>query len=360
VLFGFTLLPKSFALKVHTASGVYGLVAATGISWAAGMVFLNQPGSDAPLDLVFNLAFAGFAFVFGSDLGQKNLPLWFWWALMTPLVVTFVYSVVQGPDVAGFFSGCGTGSIFYGAMMGTGFIALFFLGVHRVSNIYISISFIFLSGAVLSASRGVLLAIFLTTVVYLLTIAPGLRFYFHAVKGLLAGVSIFPIVLVFTRMMNTPEPGAPLLLISKRAVDTFSATEDSPLPVYTAGRWEIWVETVRSIVSPAALGFGVGSDSVLVSFGETHPHNLFLSLLLAGGLLSLVPFLLLVGRVFVSMSDSSDVAQKIPAGLGMFWLTWLMFSGNFKVAGLLFYFLAIALLSSQRNPDAPKKCSSRD
>jgi len=358
-LLGFSLLFSISVPKVHFVPGFYGLIAAAGASWAAGMLFLNETGSQNYLDILFILVVGFFTFLFGSELGPSRLPRWFWWALITPLGVIFMFSIVQGPNSAGYFSGPSMGTIFYGWMMGTGFITLFFLGKDRNSNIYIAMSFIFLLGGVLSASRGAILALFLTTVVFLIAVSPNLRSYSHSAKILLLGGGIFWIapvcVSLFTVLTNKvfgiesdSRPNHPLPLLANRAFRTFTKPEGSPLRVDTAGRSEIWMETLRHISSPFDLLFGVGSSSVLVSFGQAHPHNLFLSVLLAGGLLSLVPLLLLIWRVSVSMFGSSEIAQRIPAALSMFWLLSAMLSGSFGDSTLLFYFLSIALLSSQR------------
>ena len=356
-LLGFSLLFRIPAPKVHFVPGFYGLIAAAGTSWAAGMLFLNEAGSRVYLDILFILVVGFFTFLFGSDLGPSRLPRWFWWALITPLGVIFMYSIVQGPDSAGYFSGPSMGTIFYGWMMGTGFITLFFLGKDRNSNIYIAMSFIFLFGAVLSASRGAILALFLTTVIFLITVSPSLQLYSHSVKILLLGVGIFwfaPVCVSLYEFLTNKvfgiesNRGRFSFLLIDQIFQTFTTPEESPLPIYTSGRWEIWMETLHRISSPVDLLFGVGSSSVFVSFGQSHPHNLFLSFLLAGGLLSLVPFLLLIWRVSFSMFESSEIAQRIPAGLSMFWLLSALLSGSFGDSTVLFYFLSIALLSSQR------------
>lgn len=323
----------------------WGLFAFFGIGWAAVSVGVNQgiESVTAPLVAMVMLAL-GAIISFFVPSGGKKLLLWGPSALF--LVHQFVTTLFQGPLPGGFF-GQGTGSIAFGHLMAVGFLLSYLASLNfaQHANLCFAVSGVFMVGVMLSGSRGALfgLLVGLSLIQLGILFEKSVRAVLHELKKIsfLLILTVFPFFLppsLLPNQQRTP-------IIQRKLTQTFEQSEEYGsfhVQIYTAGRLEIWAETFGKFKSPLDAIIGTGHSSIETAFGVTYPHNLFLELLLIGGLLSLVPFFLFLIGVF-----RKTFGQGIMNGFEFFILAatvgvFSMFSGDLTYNAIFFYLLGLA------------------
>lgn len=137
--------------------------------------------------------------------------------------------------------------------------------------------------------------------------------------------------------------GVPVM--RRKLVETFELSErfeSLEIPLYTAGRLEIWAKTWDEFGNFPSILAGTGQSLVETTFGPTYPHNLFLEIFLAGGLLALIPFVVflfvLFRNMYVPFFEKRFDFFILAAVTGVF----SMFSGDIAYNKVFFYFVGLA------------------
>lgn len=318
----------------------WGLFALLGMTWAVISLGINQgiASAMAPLAALFTLFFATLISFFIPAQGKLFL-MWGPSALL--LLHQFAISILQGPLSGGFF-GQGTGSIAFGHLMALGFLISYFASLNssQQSNFFFAVSAVFMVGVMLSGSRGALLGLAVGLALVQLGILFGrnLRAMLRELRRIIYLGSLTALPFLLPSQQSVP-------VIQRKLTQTFELSEEVgslQIPIYSAGRWEIWAETWSEFENLTDVVIGIGQSSVETIFGATYPHNLFLELLLIGGLLTLVPFFLFLITVFRKTFDQTTTDRfeffVLAITVGVF----SMFSGDLSYNVIFFYFVGLA------------------
>jgi len=334
----------------------WALASLLGGGWAALFVGMNE-GLGSAATVLFVVAvtlFAAFTSFFLPTQG-KNFLLWGPSVLL--LVHQFAITLLRGPLPGGFF-GQGTGSIAFGHLMAIGFLVSYLLSKRsvRYHNVFFAGSAMFTIGVMLSGSRGALLGLVLAIALVHLRVflRTGLSATSRELRRFTYGgfLTVFPFFLP-----NIFMPGrgfAPV--IQRKLIETFELSEkvgSLEVPFYTAGRLEIWITTWQKFENGMDVLFGTGRSSVETIFGMTYPHNLFLELLLVGGLLTVVPFVLFLLALFLRMYNPAFDNRFEFFLLAMVTGVFSMFSGDLGYNIVFFYFLGLSYGQIRKQSGAP-------
>jgi O-antigen ligase len=316
-----------------------------GGAWATLSVWFAE-GVQAAANIALVLAVTCFAGIASFFLPAEGKTLLVWGPSLLLLAHQLGITILQGSLPHGFL-GRGTGSIAFGHLMAIGVFVSYFLSKKsdRYGNFLFAGSAMFTIGVMLSGSRGALLGTvvgigLILVKVYLRTglsktLSELRRF---AILGFLTFLPLF-----ISGIFIPGKPGGPAMKM--KLIETFEISErfgHLEAPLYTAGRLEIWVTTWQEIENPMKMLFGSGKSLIDTSFGSTYPHNLFLEVALAGGLLALVPFSIFFASVFRRMYETG-----LNSGFDFFLfasvtLAFSMFSGDLAYNIVFFHFLGLS------------------
>lgn len=316
-----------------------------GGTWAALAVWFAQ-GIQAATNILLVLAVTCFAGFISFFLPTKGKTLLIWGPSLLLLAHQLGITILQGSMPHGFL-GRGTGSIAFGHLMAMGVFVSYLLSKksYTYRNFLFACSAMFSIGVMLSGSRGALLGTvvgigLILVNVYLRT---GLRETLDELRrfAVLGFLTCLPFFL--SGVLMPGKQGGPAM--NMKLIETFEISErfgQLEAPLYTAGRLEIWVITWQEIQNPMDILFGSGKSLIDTSFGSTYPHNLFLEVALAGGLLALVPFSIFLGSVFRRMYETG-----LSSGFDFFLfalvtLVFSMFSGDLAYNIVFFHFLGLS------------------
>lgn len=140
-------------------------LAAFGVFCAWMLLTLGWTSPDAEVvaqaaDLFYLFAFVTMALAVASRLSTRELELVWWWLLATALLYV-VAALMTGPDPQGRYSALGGGPNVFVRVMTFGVLAAFVLALLRRATLVLVTVPLFVAGAVLSGSRGGLLALIL-------------------------------------------------------------------------------------------------------------------------------------------------------------------------------------------------------
>lgn len=316
-----------------------------GGAWATLSVWLAE-GVQAATQIGLVLFVTGFAGIASFFLPAEGKTLLIWGPSLLLLAHQLGITILQGSLPHGFL-GRGTGSIAFGHLMAIGVFVSYFLSKksYRYGNLLFAGSAMFMIGVMLSGSRGALLGtvVGIGLILVKVYVRTGLsktlselrRF---AILGFLSSLPPF-----ISGVFMPGRAGGPAM--NTKLIETFQISErfgQLEGPLYTAGRLEIWVITWQEIQNPMDMLFGSGKSLIDTSFGSTYPHNLFLEVALAGGLLALVPFSIFLMSVFRRMYETG-----LNSGFDFFLfasvtLVFSMFSGDLAYNIVFFHFLGLS------------------
>lgn len=326
----------------------WGVMGSLSAAWLAWNLFTLQL-YDESFTILVGAAFAVLGTYFSFNTSQTEMTNFVWLPVLAALGLVFIFSVFQGPVGDGWFEGYGTGPIDYGRLMGTGAIICLALAARQARGqaTFFALAFPFLLGAfLLSGSNGVQLSLGLALAAFLFGLLSNNEARGRGLIGTgVLAISIFLTISGDLSSSNTSLPGVASIVAD-------SQTRDSDvIPVYTSGRDAIWRVTIQEFGSARDLFFGTGQVVINAGGNETHPHNLLLGLALAGGLVTVVPLVVLgifAVSIFFQEPRSQDSATQIPFLLFLFWLGSAMLSGDFRDNQLVFFFLAILVGQAHR------------
>lgn len=322
----------------------WGLAALITTPWWISSLFVAQSYDEgyAAVAIVATATFSSFLSFF-IPAGGRDLLLWLPTVLY--LSVVFVRTILAGPLPGGFF-GQLTGSIAFGHLMVVGFVATYFLSqrLPAFRNLIFAAGTVFVVGVMLSGSRGALVG--LVVAVGIIVVGVFLRSGMASATrevtrfGLLGGVAVLPFFLPYEFVTGREAPG----VLRRKIMETFELSEQvgSVEVPYSAGRFQIWSTTLEQFETFADVVIGKGQSTIQLGSGATYPHNLFLELLLIGGLVTVVPFILFLVFLFWKMFDRAYQGRfeffVLAATTGLF----SMFSGDLSYNIIFFYFLGLA------------------
>lgn len=262
--------------------------------------------------------------------------LFLWKVFLVIAVVYFLGAVIAGPGEQGRYSAFGGGPNVFVRIMGLGAIAALLVHLRTHNAFVLGLLPIFAAGAVLSGSRGGLVAAASIAVIALPALFRQLgwrRSFGFAVLVLGGAVVSF---LAFGNALTT---------VFEQRVVLLTLVDG-----YSSGRSEIVAAALDLFREHPIVGVGLDGYYGLVGqyAGLEYPHNLFLAAAAEGGLIGLV-FLLLP-----LMYMAKHLLSKRPLGAitlcawlaSFFMLVSSMFSGDYYDSRFIWFFAIAALCSS--------------
>ncbi|MCW2831507.1 MAG: O-antigen ligase family protein [Aeromicrobium sp.] len=291
--------------------------------------------SDHVIDLVLVVAFVLLAgHVAGSMSREAVASLWTWFFVVG--LVYFAAAILAGPGLQGRYSAFGGGPNVFVRVVLIALLAALFLAVGRRWWVLLAVP-LFLAGAVLSGSRGGLVAFAIVMVVAAAPLLRRLPRRAIALIGVGAALVIALVPAIVTSVVTT---------IDERFIgQTLNQRYDS-------GRGGIAAETLR--IFDEHLITGAGLDSYYAQVGQyvelEYPHNLVLATAADGGVVGL---LLLAGAVAALgwSARRGPVSREALFLLlaGMFVLISSLFSGDYYDSRLMWFFLVLAAVEGRRD-----------
>jgi len=215
-------------------------------------------------------------------------------------------------------------------VMGSGLLAVTYLWAKTKRNYWLLFAPLFLMCAVLSGSRGGLIAI---TLGYLVFIALILRDTPRRLAGILLVIGLSSVLFSVSPVQETVAT-----FWNERFVQqTFYNMYYSDRDVLFAEAWEMFV-------NQPIVGVGLNGFKYETITNEPYPHNLILSIASEGGCVGLVLFLismvLLIARWFRPMA----LEHKVAFSLGILYFVANMFSGYYYDARFMWFFFLLYLM----------------
>lgn len=273
-LFWFAGMPARERAAIRIANGMIALYIWAG--WSLATSLWAPPTAqlgEAIENLVLLVIIVTFASVIASVLPEQALArLWLWFVIAA--ILYFLAAMAAGPGDQGRYSAFGGGPNVFARIMGIGAIgALFFVMKNRTIWPLMVVP-LFALGAVLSGSRGGLLAAGLAVLVSSVPLVRRL--------GAGTSVAIAAVLSVGLGVANAMSSGRLLDMVSQRFV------QQTLVEGYLSGRDVIADEAWRMVESAPLFGVGLDGYGALnqLSFEVNYPHNLFLSAWVEGGIIS--------------------------------------------------------------------------
>ena len=271
-----------------------------------------------------------------ADRRTLDLLWWFWLAAGLSY---FVLASLSGVDGQGRLTLPAGGPNVFVRVLALGVISAVFLAYQRRAFWPWPLAFALGIGALLSGSRGGVLGL---AVIAVLAFLPLLR----VVRGgtlVLVGTFGGGLGVVGWRVFRDSAPVSSVVeFVNSRFV------EDTLVEGYTAGRDQITPLALDIFRDHAAFGAGLDAWQVLQPTSFVHPHNLYLSTAVDGGLvgaaLLTVALLLPLHRAVVSRPLAAGTWAALAAALLIFISA--MFSGYYYDSRLLWFFLILAVAYS--------------
>ncbi|ROS54737.1 O-antigen ligase [Frigoribacterium sp. PhB24] len=271
--------------------------------------------------------------------------LFLWKVILVIAVVYFLGAVAAGPGDQGRYSAFGGGPNVFVRIMGLGAIAALLIHLRTLNVLVLGLLPIFAAGAVLSGSRGGLVAAASIAVIAVPALFKRLgwrRSFGFSVLVLGGGVISF---IAF---------GSALTRVFEQRVVLLTLVDG-----YSSGRSEIVAAALDLFRQHPFIGVGLDGYYGLVGqyAGLEYPHNLFLAAAAEGGLIGLV--LLLLPLTFVAtclLRGRPLTAVTLCAWLAsLFMLVSSMFSGDYYDSRFIWFFAIAALSSASAAAGSPER-----
>lgn len=288
------------------------------------------------LDLAFMGAFVGLAWACVGWLPSDTVDrLWKWLAITG--VVYFVAAIAAGPDVQGRYAALGGGPNVFVRVMVLAALAVTYLASHKGRTRLLWLLPLFVLGAVLSGSRGGMVAF---AVVVVMGGWPMLR-------RMRRKVVVRLLVLAASAAAVVPRILGPETLDSLRTRWVVLTFESG----YSSGRDSIYSQ-VWELFSQSPI-FGVGLDGYYGLVGKhagfEYPHNVVLASAAEGGIIGAGLFLLAVLLFWLATRPGPMPPSALYLTLAAVYLLGAsMFSGDYYDARLLWFFFGLAAIEASR------------
>lgn len=308
--------------------------------WMSASVLWAQPAARVGRALEDQFFLTAFVLVIIVLIGwlpaAANQSLWTWFYCVG--IVYFIAAIAAGPGINGRYSAFGGGPNVFVRIMAIAGVAAIFLAITRNRLLPLVTVPVFALGALLSGSRGGLIA---AAAILLLSLFPLSRqLGLKRVLGLLA--SGYAVYLVADRY----EGGQLYGLIEKRFIEqTFEQG-------YASDRNTISGDALRIFTEHPILGAGIDGYYALQGAGTAfeYPHNLLLASAAEGGIIGAT---LLIAAVFAFVRTAMKRGSLPPMVLaalmsGGIMLVAGMFSGDYYDSRFMWMFLALAAVENTR------------
>lgn len=329
-------------------TGIGGILFTAWLWYMAASALRAPPGSriiDNLLDLFFLGAFVALGWAVVARSPGSVDRLWSWFAAAG--AVYLIAALAAGPDVQGRFAALGGGPNVFVRVMVVAALAVTYLAAVRGATRLLWLLPAFAVGAVMSGSRGGLLAF---AAVVLVGGWPMLRRMNRRTARrllLLTGASVVAALLVLPRVL-----GADVLegLQYRFVVLTFEQG-------YSSGRSAIWADAWEAFTRAPV--FGVGLDGYYGLFGRfsgyEYPHNILLAVLGEGGVVGVV----LLGLAIVAFGATARAGRSQPVVLycalaALYLALASMSSGDYYDSRLVWFFLGLAAIEARRSFTSPR------
>ena len=321
----------------------FGFLAFLAAMWSMVWLSVNHGGNHA-LEVIAIAVTATYATFLSFYLPSAGSVALLWGPALTAMIILLLVTLIAGPQTGGFFGL--TGSIAFGQLMVVGFLLTYFFSErffkHR--HLIFAAGSVFIVGVMLSGSRGALVGLIVAVVLIVVgaLVRTGRAAALREVKRF-SLLSILTVVLSFLMVGIVLRSGSPPVILRKLA-ETFQLSEQVgsvQIPFYSSGRFQIWSSTLEQFETFVDVLVGKGQSTVQIGSLVFYPHNLFLELLLIGGLVTVVPFVLFLVFLFRKMFDPVYAGRfdffVLAATTGVF----SMFSGDLNYNIVFFFFLGL-------------------
>jgi O-antigen ligase len=329
-----SLLPSVYHIPIRMSVVV--LAGSAGIAFTFTRSLEATLWSRPTLDLASMLLLVPLAFLAGS-VSQRIVPPMLW-VFVSLFVVQLLWAISSGPNERAAYSFYSVHTIEFGLMMGTATLVSLTLFLDSPRWFLLLFPIIFGAGVMISLSRGALIATICGAAIILLLEARKATDY----RSVIFVVGLVPLgAWALSSLVYAQDPR-----IQKLASVTESGTLTQFFRTSDSDRWKLW----QLVLDKAPSGWGIlwGSGDSYVDRGYTelsHPHNLFLTFGVTGGLIAL----LLIGvflfvAFYLSVSATRhDPSSPLLAGLLALWAIHLQFNGGIGDGANLFLLAGFAL-----------------
>lgn len=293
--------------------------------------------ASAVLDLMFQGVFTAAAWAAYGRLPARAAD-WVWlWFLVAGLVY-ILSAVVEGPDVQGRYSALGGGPNIFVRVMVLAALGALYLATTRSKPRLLWLVPVFMVWAVLSGSRGGLLAFGLAVAI------GGIALLRRMNRRVAVASLVVAVVGVAT---------ASQLLGGERLADlryrfVVLTLEDR----YASGRDVLFEDTWALFEQSPVFGVGIDGYQALVPFTRNlaYPHNLVLATMAEGGVVGLA---LLLAALLALLGIAWRGRKKLTVSYSLFAAGFLfittLFSGDYYDSRLLWLFLGLAAIDARRD-----------
>lgn len=288
-------------------------------------------------DLWFLVVLTALTWMIATRLSRSTLSVVWDWAYWTGLIY-FAGAIASAPDIQGRYSAFGGGPNVFVRVMLVAALAALYLTAKRGRRAFLLALPIFMVGAVLSGSRGGLLAF---GAACLLGAWPMLR---HLRKSAIVTLGIGLAVIVSGALYFAR--GLVSTTLAQRYFDqTFSARYDSGRSEIFSQSMDLWGEN---------FWVGAGVDGYWATIGHIvgyeYPHNLLAATAAEGGFVGLS---LLTASLFTFWGSSRVVRPRAPE-TSFYWYAAVFalvagtFSGDYYDSRLMWMFMGFAAIEGRR------------
>ncbi|MDO5373674.1 MAG: O-antigen ligase family protein [Corynebacterium glutamicum] len=262
-----------------------------------------------------------------------------WWLIFLVALLYFADALIRGPGQSGRYAAFGGGPNVFVRIMVLGALATLILSIVRRRSWTLWFTPLFAFGAILSGSRGGLVAAILIMFLGLIPVIK--RLGFRKTFGLLLA-SIFIVVLV------------PYLLGADQLNEMYQRLIVLPLIEGDASSRDVLAQRAIELFSQNPLfGAGLGSVAMESSSGERglHAHNLMLSTAAEAGIVGLV-FLVLSLTCFtlpILRSRLISTEALFALGAAIFVFVAALFSGDYYDSRFMWFFLLMFISLMNRS-----------
>lgn len=297
----------------------------------------NARTADYLLDMFFLVALTSLTWAIARRLPREALAAiipWVWWTGL----VYLAGALAAGPDAQGRFSAFGGGSNVFVRVMLLAALAALYLAAKSERRLYLWSLPLLLAGAVLSGSRGGLVAF---AAVCLVGAWPILR---SMPRGTASRLVVIGAAVMFVVQASV---GAAV-----RTVFQERFVLQTALGRYDSGRGDLFEQSLD--LWDRHFWFGAGLDGYYGLIGQMvgyeYPHNLILASAAEGGLVAVV--LLGLAWFAFGMSWRRERPRSLEVlfyrNAALFILVASMFSGSYYDSRLMWLFLGLAALEGRR------------
>lgn len=306
-------------------------------AWMALSAMWAPSGADVVSgiqDIFFLLVLVSLAWFVATYLDLDFLDSIWTWAVVTGLIY-FILAIASGPDLQGRYSAPGGGPNTFVRIMIIASIAALYLAVVKNVNLVLLTLPVFSIGAILSGSRGGILAAAIIAVVLVPIAAVKLGPAKIAAAG---GILGFALILA-----SRWRDGYIIDFVQERFI------RQTLIEKYASGRDVITEQAWGMFQSSPWFGVGLDGFSALQvgSHDYGYAHNLVLSTLAEGGIVGGLLLLVAVGSLVGASIRSASVSQSALFLLvaGVFYFTTSFFSGDYYDSRFIWFFFGLATLS---------------